>query len=185
MKLNKKLLDHPFYQSWTKGEITNEQLADYTYSYYELIQEIPNLWSKAITGLNAVSEDSEKLISEETSHISMWNDFKVKQSSSNYPSMKDVIKELSAMNPSELLGAIHSFEIQQPEVAKTKKEGLLKFYGFNESDTKYFDEHMNEAEHIAFGKMLSEKHAVKTDFEKGFARGSEVFYNALDRFVMN
>lgn len=185
MKLNKKLLDHPFYQSWTKGEITNEQLADYTYSYYELIQEIPGLWSKAISGLNAVSDESKKLVDEETAHISMWNDFRVKQSIGSYPSMKDVIDELSVMNPSELLGAIHSFEIQQPEVAKTKKEGLLKFYGFNESDAKYFDEHMNEAEHIAFGKMLSEKYADKDDFEKGFAKGSELFYNALDRFLLN
>jgi len=185
MKINKRLLDHPFYQSWTKGEITNEQLADYTYSYYELIQEIPNLCSKAISGINAESPASAKLVDEETSHISMWNDFKMKQSSSNYPTMKDVINELSVMNPSELLGAIHSFEVQQPEVAKTKKEGLLKFYGFDKSDTKYFDEHMNEAEHIAFGKMLSENYADKSDFEKGFTRGSEIFYNALDRFINN
>ena len=89
------------------------------------------------------------------------------------------------MNPSELLGAIHSFEIQQPEVAKTKKEGLLKHYNIDESKTKYFDEHMNEEEHIAYGKMLSQKFADKSDFEKGFKRGSEIFYYALDRFMKN
>ena len=119
MKLNKKLLDHPFYQSWTKGEITHEQLAVYSYSYFELVQEIPNLWLKAVVGLNAVSKESAKIVAEETGHISLWNDFRIKPLNDNYPSMNDVIKELSEMNPSELLGAIHSFEIQQPEVAKT------------------------------------------------------------------
>ena len=87
------------------------------------------------------------------------------------------------MNPSELLGAIHSFEVQQPEVAKTKKEGLLNHYGFSEADTTYFDEHMNEAEHIEYGRKLANDFAVKSDFEKGFSRGSEIFYNALDRFL--
>ncbi len=185
MKLNKKLLDHPFYQSWTKGEITHEQLAEYSYSYFELVQEIPNLWLKAVVGLNAVSKESAKIVAEETGHISLWNDFRIKPLNDNYPSMNDVIKKLSEMNPSELLGAIHSFEIQQPEVAKTKKEGLLKHYNIDESKTKYFDEHMNEEEHIAYGKMLSQKFADKSDFEKGFKRGSEIFYYALDRFMKN
>lgn len=185
MKLEKKLLDHPFYQSWTKGEITESQLADYSFSYLELIKEIPEFWSKAVSGLNAVSSQSRKVVEEETVHISLWKDFISKQSCVCVKSMKDVIGELSEMSPSELLGAIHAFEVQQPEVAKTKKEGLLKFYGFNESDTKYFDEHMNEAEHIGYGNMLSEKFADKALFEKGFIRGSEIFYHALDRFLLN
>ena len=183
MKIQKKLLDHPFYQLWTKGEITNEQLAKYSQSYFELIEEIPNLWSKAISGLNADSPESQKLIKEEIAHIELWNIFKNKQMNTAHPGMSDVINELSEMNPSQLLGAIHSFEVQQPEVAKTKKEGLLKHYNFTETDTKYFDETMNEAEHIQFGKTIAEIHADKSDFEQGFAKGSEIFYNALDRFL--
>lgn len=183
MKIQKKLLDHPFYQLWTKGEITEFQLAKYSHSYFELIKEIPNLWSQAISGLNADSPESQKLINEEIAHIELWNIFKNKQINTAYPGMSDVINELSEMNPSQLLGAIHSFEVQQPEVAKTKKDGLLKHYNFNETDTKYFDEHMNEAEHIQFGKTIAEKNANKTDFEQGFAKGSEIFYNALDRFL--
>lgn len=183
MKIQKKLLNHPFYQLWTNGEITEVQLAKYSQSYFELIEEIPNLWSQAISGLNAGSFESQKLINEEIAHIELWNKFKNKQISIAHPSLSDIVSELFEMNPSQLLGAIHSFEVQQPEVAKTKKEGLLKFYGFSESDTKYFDEHMNESEHIQFGKTLADEHADKTDFEYGFLKGSEIFYNALDRFL--
>jgi pyrroloquinoline quinone (PQQ) biosynthesis protein C len=183
MKLKHKLSEHPFYQLWNKGEITQDQLSKYSYAYLELVEQIPALWSQSVNGLNAVSDESEKVVLEESSHIPMWNQFKSKLNCENYPSMKDVNEELFKMNPSELLGAIHSFEVQQPEVAKTKKEGLLNHYGFSEADTLYFDEHMNEAEHIEYGRKLANDFAVKSDFEKGFSRGSEIFYNALDRFL--
>ena len=183
MKLKHKLLDHPFYQLWTKGEISKEQLSKYSYSYFELVRQIPVLWSQSIKGLNAESSDSDKLVLEELSHISMWNQFKSKLDCENYPAMDDVNEELSKMNPSELLGAIHSFEVQQPEVAKTKKEGLLNHYGFNDRDTVYFDEHINEEEHIEFGRNIANNYADKNDFEHGFSKGSEIFYYALDRFM--
>ncbi len=183
MKLKHKLSEHPFYQLWNKGEITQDQLSKYSYAYLELVEQIPVFWAQSVKGLNAVSDESEKVVREETSHIPMWNQFKSKLKCDEYPSMKDINDELSKMNPSELLGAIHSFEVQQPEVAKTKKEGLLKYYGFSETDTVYFDEHMNEAEHIEFGKFLANSKANKTDFENGFTKGAELFYNALDRFL--
>ncbi len=183
MKLKHKLLEHPFYKLWNKGEITKDQLSKYSYAYLELVEQIPVLWAQSVKGLNAESPDSKKVILEESSHIPMWNQFKSKLHCENYPSMKDVNEELSKMNPSELLGAIHSFEIQQPEVAKTKKEGLLNHYGFREEDTIYFGEHMNEAEHIEFGKSIADKYANKNDFVNGFAKGSGIFYHALDRFL--
>jgi len=183
MKLKNKLLDHPFYQLWTKGEITKEQLSKYSYSYFELVKQIPVLWEKSVKGLNAESADSEKIVREESTHVILWNQFKSQLDCNVFPDMDDVKNELSNMNPSELLGAIHSFEVQQPEVAKTKKEGLLNHYGFKVEDTVYFDEHMDEAEHIEFGKSLADKYAVKSDFERGFEKGSEIFYYALDRFL--
>jgi pyrroloquinoline quinone (PQQ) biosynthesis protein C len=87
------------------------------------------------------------------------------------------------MTPSELLGALHSFEIQQPEVAESKKDGLLKHYGFSEKDLKYFDEHMNEQDHISYGKYLKEEFADEEEFNKGFERGSELFFKNLNLFM--
>ncbi len=73
--------------------------------------------------------------------------------------------KLNNMNSSQLLGAIHSFEVQQPEIAKFKKECLIKFYNFKEDDLIYFDEHM------------------KNEFYYGFEKGQELFYRSLDRFI--
>ena len=97
--------------------------------------------------------------------------------------MNDVVAELDAMSSSELLGAIHAFEMQQPDVAVTKKEGLLCHYGYESAELKYFDEHMDEEAHIAFGRQLAKQSANQDEFKRGFDRGAEIFYNALDKYL--
>jgi len=184
MNLKHKLLDHPFYRAWEKGEITKEQLSAYAASYNEFIKMVPEFWSVVISTFDSKSEEGKKIIGEETAHINLWKKWSDKlPSSENFPSMNNEISSFNNFNPSELLGAIHAFEIQQPDVAKTKKEGLIKHYGFNESELIYFDEHMNEAEHIKYGDSLAKTKADYSDFEKGFEKGSKIIYRSLDKFI--
>lgn len=182
MQLKCKLLEHPFYQAWTMGEVTADQLSAYHKSYNEFIHEMPNYWSKIATAFNQ-SEQAKDVIEDEAAHIDLWAKWEGKLPEvKSFPKMSDVLTGFANMTPSELLGAVHAFEIQQPEVAKTKKEGLLKWYGFNEKDTTYFDEHMEEEEHIQFGKTLYENFANKEEFQKGFEKGSELLYDGLSLF---
>lgn len=184
MELSKKLLDHPFYQSWTKGEITMEQLSKYHASYAEFIARVPEYWQKAIEGMGDNSAYGKTVVAEETEHIALWDEWKSNlDATAEFPRMTEIMETLDSMTASELLGAIHAFEIQQPEVAKTKKEGLMCHYGYKEEDLKYFDDHQEEEGHIRFGAMLAEKSANKEEFEAGFKRGSEIFYNGLDLFL--
>ncbi|MBI5403840.1 MAG: hypothetical protein HY959_10610 [Ignavibacteriae bacterium] len=184
MNLKHKLLDHPFYQAWEKGEITKEQLSSYAASYNEFIKMIPEFWSAVISTFDSKSEEGKKIIGDETAHVNLWKKWSdTLPGSENFPSMDSEINAFAGMNPSELLGAIHAFEIQQPDVARTKKEGLMKHYGFNESDLIYFDEHMNEAEHIGYGDMLAKNFTDRNEFEKGFEKGSQIIYNSLDKFI--
>lgn len=184
MILKHKLLDHPFYQAWEKGEITKEQLSTYAASYNEFISMVPEFWMAVISTFDSKSEEGKKIISEETAHINLWKKWTEKLPVSvEYPSMNNEVSAFLGMNPSELLGAIHAFEIQQPEVAKTKKEGLIRHYGFEAGDLIYFDEHMNEAEHIKYGDVLAKTKADYSDFEKGFEKGSEIIYRSLDKFI--
>lgn len=184
MELKHKLLDHPFYQSWTKGEITLEQLAKYHSSYNEFIELMPTYWQKIIESFNADSKFAQSVVEDETEHIALWQTWKSKLPQvDSFPSMNDVAAELDAMTSSELLGAIHAFEMQQPEVAVTKKEGLLCHYGYESAELKYFDEHMDEEAHIAFGRQLAKQSANQEEFRRGFDRGAEIFYNALDKYL--
>ncbi|GAB5465523.1 MAG: TenA family transcriptional regulator [Candidatus Kapaibacteriales bacterium] len=184
MELKKRLLEHPFYQAWTKGEITKEQLSIYHSSYREFIGKVPEYWNKAINGLGDDSAYGKKVVAEETEHIDLWEGWvsRLPQNES-FPRMTEIMESLDTMTPSELLGAIHAFEVQQPEVAVTKKEGLMCHYGYNEEELKYFDDHQEEEGHIRFGAMLAEKSANKEEFKAGFERGSELFYKGLDLFL--
>ena len=183
MILKHKLLEHPFYQAWEKGEITKQQLSNYAKSYNEFITHIPVFWETVINAFDSESPLGKKVIEEEISHISLWNKWAEKLSvSDSYPSLNNEIDAFKKMNASELLGAIHSFEIQQPEVAKTKKAGLLNHYGFSEKETLYFDEHMNEQEHIKYGEFLYKNFANKEDFERGFNEGAKLIYHSLDKY---
>jgi pyrroloquinoline-quinone synthase len=184
MELKYRLLDHPFYQAWTKGEVTKEQLAKYHQSYSEFIELMPQYWDKINKAFNQNSAEADSIVQDEASHIKLWADWSHKLPvTQDYPHMSELIGTMNQMTPSELLGAVQAFETQQPEVAATKKAGLLEFYGFEESETKYFDEHMEEEEHISYGNTIREKHANQEEYKAGFDKGAELFYKGLDLFV--
>lgn len=178
-----RLLEHPFYQQWTKGEITQEQLSCYARSYFDFIKMMPVFWENAVKGLNAESRESADVINDERLHIELWREFMAKFDGNDYKDMNDVVGEFMSMSPSKLLGAVHAFEEQQPEVAKSKAEGLVRYYGFGSDETKYFDEHLKEEIHIRYGSDLAEKYADWNEFADGYAEGAMLAYRALDRFL--
>jgi len=184
MELKFRLLDHPFYQSWNEGTVSREQLANYAASYTDFIELIPVYWDKIIKDFGIDSLTGERIVVEEKLHIPLWKQWRDElEEVESYPKMTDLINGLEMMNTSELLGAIHAFEIQQPEVAYAKKKGLLNHYGFEEKRLMYFDEHMKEEEHIKFGEKIAEEHANIDDFKAGFNKGSEFIYKSLDLFM--
>ncbi|MBM2816466.1 MAG: coenzyme synthesis protein [Ignavibacteria bacterium] len=184
MEFKFNLLQHPFYQAWSDGNVSPRSLASYSDAYMAFIEGMPVFWNKIVEGLNAQSPFSDKIIKEEQYHIELWKKWSAKLTTEyERVSLDDIVARFNEMTPSELLGAIHSFEMQQPGVAQTKKEGLIKFYGFTEEELVYFDEHLNEEPHINFGKFLFEKYSKKKEFIKGFHEGAELIYHSLDRFV--
>ncbi|MCX6147296.1 MAG: hypothetical protein NTW25_08620 [Candidatus Kapabacteria bacterium] len=184
MELKYKLLDHPFYQAWTMGEVTFEQLSKYHRSYNEFIELMPVYWDRINKGFNLTDSDSKRIVEDETRHIGQWQIWldKLPQTES-FPKMEEILSTFANMTPSELLGAVQAFEMQQPEVAFTKKEGLLKHYGYNDVELVYFDEHMEEAAHINYGLSIKDKYANAEEFQRGFDKASEVLYNGLDLFL--
>ncbi len=183
MELKYRLLEHPFYQSWNCGEISEERLANYALSYNEFIDRIPDYWTRIINDLGADKHVGQIIIEEETEHIALWHKWCEKlPATGNYPRMIELISGLDNMSASELLGAVHAFEIQQPEVAAAKKKGLLEYYGFTEEDVTYFDEHENEEEHIDFGAKLAASSANEDEFNQGFEKGSKLIYESLNLF---
>jgi pyrroloquinoline-quinone synthase len=183
MEIRPRLLEHPFYQAWTKGELSVEQLVRYHQGYARFIERFPSYWR---TVVDAFSPDAagDAVVRDELDHIELWKLWgSALPSAVDAPGLEKTIAAFDAMPPSRLLGAIHAFELQQPEVAATKKDGLLRHYGFRPDALTYFDEHLHEEKHIAYGLGLAERFADPAEFSEGVRSGAEFVYASLDDFV--
>lgn len=185
MELKKELLEHPFYQAWNDGEITEAQLASYAAAYQTFMNRVPTYWKRVIEGLDVKDDRADGLVAEESDHAELWSEWRSELPEvEDAPAMRNLFDGLDEMSPSALAGALHAYEVQQPDVAATKRKGLVEHFGFDEDALDFFDEHVeNEDDHIAFGKALRENVADTEAFDHGFQKGSELVYNSLDAFM--
>jgi pyrroloquinoline-quinone synthase len=153
------LLCHPYYQAWTAGELTREDLREYAADYYQHVAAFPTY----LSALHSRLEDGEmrravlrNLCGEEIegrSHSEMWLDFaegmgadrdevrgreplaEVQQLVAGF---RRVAREGST---AEALAAFYAYESQVPRVAKTKADGLAQRYGADAKTCGYFTLH--------------------------------------------
>lgn len=168
------LLDHPFYQAWSAGELPVEALKCYAREYGAFISTLPKGWET----LND-AETAE----EETEHIDMWTDFaeglNTQVSAAQIPQVKKLLETAENLfSESETaLGALYAFEAQQPETAKSKLAGLKEFYQLPEKVEPYFETHSHN-EHEA-EKLLEQIGALSSDSQKLVVQACEQMSSAL------
>jgi pyrroloquinoline-quinone synthase len=159
---SKHLLNHTFYQRWTCGTLTREELRDYAAQYFHYAMAFPTF----ISAMHAHTDDIatrqlllENLIEEERgseNHPELWLRFceslglsrdDVKAGAPNdatrhlIGTMKSLARE-GALH--EGLAALYAYESQIPAVAKAKIEGLAKWYGISgDRDIAFFSVHMD------------------------------------------
>ncbi len=176
-----RLLDHPFYQQWSAGKINRNQLAQYAYAYLDLIRQIPYWWAKVQAALQC---DEAWIVDEEQHHITLWKQWMAQLEPPEIPChLDDTVTAIEQMSPSTLLGALYAFEVQQPEVSRTKYQGLIDHYGFNPEQLRYFEAHFNEERHVAVAETLAATIADQQAFAQGVDTGARLFYRSLDRFL--
>lgn len=185
----KSLLKHPFYQAWTKGELTRGDLALYARQYYKQESRFPLFVEAAF---QASKDDAvKKALSENLrdelgsasapSHPELWLRFAETVGASResvkgaeaLPQTQACVSAFEALCASETSGlaALYAYEAQQPAVAATKIEGLKARYGLDsEAALSFFQVHQTADEwHSA-----EEKNALLRAVEEGRATASEV-----------
>jgi len=156
----KHLLNHPFYQLWSQGKLTRENLREYAISYYPHVAAFPTY----VSGVHSGCEDAalrqellENLIEEERgsqNHPALWRRFATAlgaseselSASPRTPEVAETIAEFRRAtregSVAEGLAALYAYESQIPEVSRTKREGLNAFYGIVGDDaTRFFSVH--------------------------------------------
>ena len=173
----KRLLDHPFYVAWSKGDLSRAALQKYAEQYYHWVHAFPT-WLSAThantTDLPMRQAILENLIDEERgedNHPELWLRFcdavgldreRVKNSAllpetgSALGQMRDACRTEPAVAG---LSAIYAYESQQPEVMKVKREGLRDLYAVH-AGHEYFVIHESlDVEHGASERRLMAAHA--------------------------
>jgi pyrroloquinoline-quinone synthase len=157
------LNEHPFYQAWRAGTLPIERLREYATEWAPFIGVLDAGWTRI--GEPAYAD-------EEREHDALWSQFRAslgstgEMSRSQSATLLDVGRHAFASVP-EALGALYSFEVQQPATAQSKLAGLREHYaGTVDADAqRYFVEHAVETDEPA---MLASKIEQLSDGE--FAR---------------
>ena len=171
---NYSLLNHPFYQAWSAGELPVDALKCYAREYGAFISTLPKGWETL---------NDPETAEEETEHIDMWSDFadglNTEVSEAEVPQVNTLLETAEKLfsDGETALGALYAFEAQQPETAKSKLAGLKAFYQLPEKVEPYFETHSHN-EHEA-EKLLARIVELSPDAQETVVHACEQMSSAL------
>ena len=141
------LNEHPFYTEWRAGTLPIERLAEYADEWAPFIGAVEAGWDRI---------GYPEYAAEEREHDQLWNRFRTALNATgqmNRPQSKTLLAvgENAFASVPEALGALYSFEVQQPATASSKLAGLREHYaGTVDTDAQqYFVEHAVETDEPA------------------------------------
>ena len=170
----RNLLRHPFYQAWTRGELSRPALRDYARQYYHHVAAFPTY----LSALHSHTEDQKarrqilaNLMDEEAgnpNHPELWLRFAESTGLSRdevsnaklWPETEKLIRAFRSIcrdaSVAQGIAALYAYETQIPKVAESKIEGLESFYGLNTSEAlDYFRVHIEaDREHSRVEREL-------------------------------
>jgi pyrroloquinoline-quinone synthase len=165
------VLEHPFYERWSAGELSREELALYSGQYRHATVAIAEL-SAAVADSAPEAECAElrRHAAEEEAHVGLWDGFvdAVGGDSAAAPTAETVACVEAWTKGDDRLAQLvrlYAVESGQPAISQTKREGLAAHYGIGDgSGNAYFRLHEKaDIEHAAEGRSLIEAHLADAD----------------------
>lgn len=153
------VLDHPFYRRWECGELTRDELAYYAGQYRHAVVALADAAATAAPA--AGTEHAE----EERAHVALWDEFAAElgvagEQRANADTAECARAWSAASDELEALAILYAVESGQPDVSRTKLEGLARHYGIatDSPAAAYFALHSErDVEHAAHSRALLEE----------------------------
>ena len=160
------VLDHPFYRRWECGELTRDELRYYAGQYRHAVVALADAAETAAPG----SEHAE----EERAHVALWDVFAAElgvngERDANQDTAVCAEAWSGACDELEALAILYAVESGQPDVSRTKLEGLAEHYGIGADSpaAAYFALHAErDVEHAAHSRELLEGRASGGDADR-------------------
>jgi pyrroloquinoline-quinone synthase len=174
------VLEHPFYERWSAGELSAAELDRYAGEYRHAVLALAGASAQA-ADLAEVTWQRDSLrrhAEEEAAHVALWQQFERAVSAAS--ATRADVRQTSAAQPSaeqpplaqtqacvrawtagedllEHLAVLYAIEAGQPDISATKLEGLRTHYGLSEEGpaTEYFRVHrLRDVEHAGEARAL-------------------------------
>ena len=173
------MLSHPFYQAWTEGRLSLDELRAYARQYFHHVEAFP----RAVSAVHSACPDragrrmlAENLAEEEgieagkQDHATLWMMFacglgesedgvRTQSLNAETQGLIDTFRKLSRQSYAAGLGALYAYESQFPGVASAKIEGLIDRYGIADEETlRFFRVHETaDVEHSSVCRELLDR----------------------------
>jgi pyrroloquinoline-quinone synthase len=179
------VLEHPFYQRWSAGELSAEELGFYSGEYRHAVVALAQA-SESVAAKAAPSRRAglERHAAEERGHVALWDEFAAAAAAASSSSSsvlsssggergREPLSETVACTQAwtagedalEHLAVLYAIEASQPAIAETKLEGLVERYGYSPEGpaVEYFElhatldvEHARQAREL-IGELMSDE----------------------------
>jgi pyrroloquinoline-quinone synthase len=175
------VLCHPFYERWSAGDLTIEELGRYSGQYRHAVGAIATMSAAAAAAAPERSELT-RHAAEELGHLRLWDGFVASVEGDvddeATPETADCVDAWTSDR--ELLptmATLYAIESGQPAISRTKLEGLRSFYGIEDpAATAYFRVHESrDVEHAAEARALIEELADGRDGDDVVAAATAAF----------
>jgi len=197
------LLSHPFYQSWNAGTLSADTLREYIKQYYAHVRVFPRYVSAAHAACDDIRVRQlllENLIDEDqgdSNHPELWMRFADGmnvarddvRSAALLEKTRESVDTMVELTRSEDfrdgLAALYAYESQVPMVAKTKREGLAKFYNLSdERSVSFFSVHeAADIEHSRVERELLVEHCATEEQQDRAIAAADQAARALWQFL--
>jgi len=154
------VLEHPFYQRWSAGELSADELARYSGQYRHAVGAIAQASSYVADELPSSPELAEHA-REEVEHVAVWDRFvdavDGDATAAATPETAECVEAWTREDDAvTALARLYAIESGQPAISQTKLEGLAAHYGIQSGPgTDYFTLHRGrDVEHAAEGREL-------------------------------
>jgi pyrroloquinoline-quinone synthase len=158
------VLQHSFYQRWSAGELTMDELAHYSGQYRHAVQAIATMSANAAREGDGAGNGLNAHAAEEAGHVALWDGFvdavggnPADEAHAETAECVDSWTADEGLLPT--LVRLYAVESGQPEISRTKLNGLRDHYGIDGGPgTEYFSVHETlDLEHSRHARDLIEK----------------------------
>jgi pyrroloquinoline-quinone synthase len=158
------VLEHPFYQRWSAGELEASELGLYAGEYRHAVCALADASTAAAAAAAAPHAAALRAhAGEETAHVALWEQFadaagaaradggalaETRECERAWTAGEDLLEHLAVL---------YAIEAGQPEISETKLAGLTAHYGYSAEGpaTEYFSVHaLRDLEHAREAREL-------------------------------